>query len=522
MTESFMTITKLIFEENQKAIKETIANSLYLSIPSEFLSFSIAIDLISLCEAHPKQIQEIIQDYIGFKNLLRELIKMEIMEVYTKEKIEHVQMIIFKDLFDVTIDLFNTPILALHTDIRDVLSIIQPKYNIIAKNPDLVSAEQTYEVISKVSVSINTLRGKISTIGEKTEQTSSFFSCMNRSCSDKTYLFKLKSISYAFMDTKRTFTFKTNVSTSTCFKCKTNLVEIIKKRRFKKLYTFMITDTEFNLRGESEVNLVSEEECVTKDVFLVGHLIRTNKGTPLFSLISAGFIEDIENGGKKIARVELNSRGKLEDDLLKITSLYFSSFKELCTIEDTLLFIILNIINQSNTKVLLFTSDPVYASRCSQNILRNQGLYRKICYDHKRFKEPSGICIRAYDEGLIKKIAVDHVFNLSICNFLDYKYNPPPNEDIEININPSYKTLFNNTMYSSQVEILPFSSIYSDYTPIQHLFLTFRESYKGVIEPERLFNTLLSLYKSIEEIMQGEKEEQYADFILRHFKDKLI
>lgn len=524
MLSNIETIARIVFDENHKDISQTILDSLFMNIPSEYLVFNISIDLIGLCETLPSEVHIIIRDFLNFEAILKNFIKDEIIKILTGEDMEHAQMISFHDFFDVSFDLSNIPMMTLKTEIRDILKIVQPKYSIVLSNKGFITAESSPEVVSKVCVPLNTLKGRISSKKEEIEQLSSFYMCFSGTCSDKTYLLRLKNTSYAFMDSKKTFTFNTNPKTSTCFKCKTNLVEMMRKKKTKRSFSFILTDTLFSLRCISNVDVGEEEMSEKKDLFLFGHLVRTNKGGINFCFVSTCRIEHTETDDKMTTNVILKKDGRIENDLLHITGLYFYNFKEICSEEDVLLFIILNIINQSNGRILLFTSDPVYASRCSQNILRREGIEHRICYDYKTFNEPSGICIRAYDEDLIKKMKVDHIFNLNITSFLDYKYIPGPTNEIEVNINLLPTRMFDNTIYSSQVgnTFQSFESMFNDYKSIQKLFITFRESYKGLIEPERLFNTLLSLYKSIEGIMKGEKEEQYADFILRYFKDRLI
>ncbi|EOB12198.1 hypothetical protein NBO_507g0013 [Nosema bombycis CQ1] len=514
-----MEIAKIIFSENLEKIKNTIDTSFVNNVPSEYLEFTIEINLIVLCDAHPVLVNQMVRDFLPCKEAITNLVKEEIKRKYTKENVEYTQLVNFKELFDVQIKTKNVPVLCLKSKIKNIHELLQPKYSIKQTNENIFDDDPVFEVVSNVTIPLITFKGILTEITSEIKTKSNFFLCVNKNCHDRTYVLKLKNISYNFMDSKKSFTCSSDTLTSTCCNCKTQLDELIKKRKSKRTYFYVLSDTNFNLICESEKSY----DETKNEIYLTGHLFRREKGQIAFLISNYFFVEFEDELNFKISNIEINQNDKLSIDLMRLTSVYFYDFKCVCSKEDVLLFIIINILNLTDKKILLMTSDPVYAFRCCKNILKNSK-NKKISFCS--FKEETGICIRDYNEMINKKkdIKFDFTFNLTINNLLDYKYSEPEqNQQPAIILQSTNNRLITNTIYSSQTAYPNYPvNTFPNYESVQILFLEFREFYKGKIEPERLLDSLLYLYKSIENIMQGEKEEQYAGFIRNNFKGKLI
>ncbi|EQB61737.1 hypothetical protein NAPIS_ORF00684 [Vairimorpha apis BRL 01] len=320
--------------------------------------------------------------------------------------------------------------------------------------------------IYKMNLNLFFIKGKIYKNKEILDLRSRIFICENRLCNDKSYLLKLKNLAYLMQDSLKSFLNRVINETKVCIGCKTLLTEQIDLRVYCKKYEYIVSDNSVSTYANSYLD-------ISKENYFQGIFERKNNGKLILNILSKY---------NKVTLLHRHIPLHLENDplnvnyssilkhLQNITNFIFANFNSNITIYDTILLIILNIFAKNREKILIYTSDTIYIRRCADNFFKMKNL--------------------------------DVVINDSLNSFksgLYYSYN-------------AYETF--------TIENLDCNLNENDHNCLQNLFIKFRQEYKRIIEPERLLQTLTSIYLSIKEFV-GDNENINV-FILEYFIDKLL
>jgi hypothetical protein len=489
-------IINKILEQNKLNINHKVEENVYNNVISRYFDLKIVIDYFELCDEYPESINQVVK-LKSFSKSIEEEIHLYIEACISKLDYENANIINKSNLYEI-IFVHLIPIVLFTEDICMVYDVVRsrtiPVYDIKTTTKKSKPKKKSNEIQKRVCRVYNflVLRGTSYKFKEKLTLRSSFFVCENELCKDKNYLLKLKSVNYLIKDSKKSFIHLVDTNHKNCLNCKSDLIELIKFRVYTKEFEYIISDGIYSIYGQSNHVLESTG-------YFEGILERRNSGK-LYLKVERSYNHDIDYYKYKVSK-EINITLRRHDFtryLLSVTNFVFSPIKKNCDLYDCLLLIILNILSNNESRMLIFTTDTCYIRKCALNLFQIKNMKTNLYYDLKSLNKSKGLCIRDYEEVKINNI--DYVFHIPIKHLLDYSYQASK-DDIEISkIN---KELNEN-----------------DHKNIQELFIEFRREYKRVLEPERLLNTLTSLYISVYEYTND--TEYINEFILNNFLDKLL
>ncbi|WUR04202.1 uncharacterized protein VNE69_07268 [Vairimorpha necatrix] len=461
-------IISCILNSNMDLINNTLQDIIYKDFICKFFTLELSINYFDLCEEFPLDMNIIIRS-TDFNVELLKHIEFYIENFFKNLQYENIKALRNRQLFKIHLR-HICPLVNLKRSIKEVYKL--------TNNQD-VNDFSSYNFLI--------LSGEIHRIKETRVLRSCFLECENILCQDKCYILKLEDVNYLAHESKKTFIHIVEDKYKTCLNCKSLLVENIKFRTYSTKYEHILNDDSYQIYIKSHKDLISKG-------FYVGFLQRRNNGKLQFN-VNQSYEQNIENIKYKLRNTVTRD---LQTHLLIVSSFIFKSIKSHCDIQDCILMIILNIFSFNNIRMLIFTTDSCYVRSCTVNFFKIKDLQVNIFYDMKSFRDVKGLCIRNYGDTKIQ--SVDMIFHLPINHLLDYSYEKSL---LDFKINKKTVNLNEN-----------------DQRNIQDLFIKFRKEYKRIIEPERLLNTLTSIYISILEYT----EDSYLinDFILQHFVDKLL
>lgn len=455
-------IIEKILEYNRYKISETLNKAVKNTFIIQFIIIPITINYFMLCNDYPELIIYIL-DVKSFTDEVKKKIHQEIINFFEVLKYANTLLIENKELYKINFK------------------------HLMPLNLFFLKSKEIY----KMNLNLFFIKGKIYKNKEILDLRYRIFICENRLCNDKSYLLKLKNLAYLMQDSLKSFLNRVINETKVCIGCKTLLTEQIDLRVYCKKYEYIVSDNSVSTYANSYLD-------ISKENYFQGIFERKNNGKLILNILSKY---------NKVTLLHRHIPLHLENDplnvnyssilkhLQNITNFIFANFNSNITIYDTILLIILNIFAKNREKILIYTSDTIYIRRCADNFFKMKNLDVVINDSLNSFK--SGLCIRPFEE--IKAKDIFFIFQIPINQCLDYSYN-------------AYETF--------TIENLDCNLNENDHNCLQNLFIKFRQEYKRIIEPERLLQTLTSIYLSIKEFV-GDNENINV-FILEYFIDKLL
>ncbi|KAF5141141.1 hypothetical protein AAJ76_1600067474 [Vairimorpha ceranae] len=484
-----------ILKYNKNYIDNILKNSLFDNVLCRYISLEIIINYFYLCDYNPQLINFLIKD-LNFNDLIIDYIELYIENYLSKLNYENIGIIKKRSLYQITLN-HICPVSLFRKNMKDLyqfsknLNIVSRKdleNTLVSLNIDSSGLQNLkYRQVTVNNTNLISLCGRVYKIKEEHCLKSCFMVCKNKLCIDKTYVLMLFDVNYLITESKKTFTHVVSDRQKTCLNCKGYLEENIEYRTYMIEYKYILSASNFYVYIKTKLSL-NENGCY------FGTFERNNNGKLLFNVTKEYVIQTdcIHYMMTDVCKINI------ELQLLSITSAIFKRIKANCDLQDTILFIILNILSIHNTRILIFTSDPQYVKNFAVHLMKIKNLQKNIYYDMKSFKDKNGLCIRDYNDTKIFKI--DLIFHMPISNLVDYSYSSCTDD---FSVISKSKNLTED-----------------DHRNIQELFIKFRKEFKRIIEPERLLNMLAHVYSSIHEYQDD--ASQINDFILKHFVDKLL